>query len=178
MIILNILCEQNLNTADYINQHTIVITRSILIIYFEMSVLLYSCKGTKIKGEGFYMHSCNHVRGISLCPRNGDSSGFHREQEFSSIGFYQYPIDLGRLLQSDASCHKDGISTVVTATVTTDFRRALLTASFEFSRAIGFRGSWLELPTRDDDVPTFLREDKHFAGVIFPPPPKVLFTTF
>ena len=56
-----------------------------------------------------------------------------------------------------------------TAAVSTDFRRALLTASFEFSRAIGFRGSWLELPTRDEDVPTFLHEDKHFPEVIIPP---------
>jgi hypothetical protein len=56
----------------------------------------------------------------------------------------------------------------MTATVSTDIRQALLTASFEFSRAIGFRGSWLELPTRDDDVPTFLHEDKHFPEVIIP----------
>jgi hypothetical protein len=53
-----------------------------------------------------------------------------------------------------------------TAAVITDFRRALLTVSFEFSRAIGFRGSWLELPPRDEDVPIFLHEDRNFPGVI------------
>jgi len=64
-----------------------VISLNILITYFEMSARLYSCKGTKIKGGVFYMRGWNRVREISMCPRSGDSLGFHREHEFSSSGF-------------------------------------------------------------------------------------------
>ena len=33
------------------------------------------------------MRGRNRVSGISLCPRNGASSGFYREHEFPSNGF-------------------------------------------------------------------------------------------